>query len=116
MSISIKFSANLLWLKEIQNCTNKGTDPLQREDNHKIKNLLRSLKNFLLENDRTKIAQIDMKAFWHSADLSLYKIWYPGVGRGHKGGNCFYTCILKEIYRNETYGQFQSNLVQTILA
>jgi hypothetical protein len=35
MPISIKLSTNNFWIKEIIKLSNKGPDPLQREDNHK---------------------------------------------------------------------------------
>jgi hypothetical protein len=33
---SIKLSINHAWVKRILNCSNKGSDPLQRGDNYKI--------------------------------------------------------------------------------
>jgi hypothetical protein len=50
--ISIKLSANHLWVKGILNCTNKGPCPLQRGDNHKNAKILRGhLKKFFLEKN-----------------------------------------------------------------
>jgi hypothetical protein len=37
------------------------------------------LKIFFLENHWAKVAHIYMKSFWHSADLSFYKLWSPRV-------------------------------------
>jgi hypothetical protein len=39
-----------------------------------------------------------------------------GFGRGHKRGNNFYMSMLERMFLNETSRQFESNLVQTILA
>jgi hypothetical protein len=57
-----------------------------------------------------------MKNSRHSADSNLYKSWFPGVRRDYKVGNKFFMSILERIFLNETSGQFQINLVQTILA
>jgi hypothetical protein len=35
-SISMKLYTNHAWVKGILNCSNKGSDPLQRGDNYKI--------------------------------------------------------------------------------
>jgi hypothetical protein len=35
MPISIKLGMNHPWVKGILNCSNKGSGPLQKEDNHK---------------------------------------------------------------------------------
>jgi hypothetical protein len=57
-SISIKHGTNHLSVKGFQNCTiYKGPAPLQRGGNHK--NLVRSLKNVLLENYSARICHID---------------------------------------------------------
>jgi hypothetical protein len=80
--ISIKRSTSHPWVKGILNCSNKGPDPLQREDNHKNANIWRGYwKICFLENHWDKIAHICMKAFWHSADLSLYKLYIPCASR-----------------------------------
>jgi hypothetical protein len=47
MPISIKLCTKYPWVKGIQNCSNKGSDPLQRGDNYKNAKLVwaGSLKN-----------------------------------------------------------------------
>jgi hypothetical protein len=76
--------------KEIQNCSNKGPDPLQRGDNHNNAKMGVVVEKFLLENHRARIAQICMKALWHCANSSLYKLWSLGVWRGHNREKLFY--------------------------
>jgi hypothetical protein len=95
--ISIKLGTNLPWVKGLLNCTNKRPVPLQRGDIHKnAKNLTRSW-NFFLENHLARIAHIYMKAFWHCADLSLYKLWSPtGSGWGIQGGKLFLHLYIKK--------------------
>jgi hypothetical protein len=46
--ISIKLGINHPWVKGILICSNKGTGPLQRGDNHK--NGVGSFKNLVLQN------------------------------------------------------------------
>jgi hypothetical protein len=73
--ISIKLGTTHPWVNGILNCSNKGSGPLQRGDNDKNANIWQGDWNFFfLENHWAKIAHISMKAFWHSADLSLYKL------------------------------------------
>jgi hypothetical protein len=70
--ISIKHGTNHPWVKGFQNCTNKGPVPLQRGDNHKkCKNLVRSLKNFLLENHSARIRHTDFT--WKLSDICRFK-------------------------------------------
>jgi hypothetical protein len=46
-------------VKEIQVCTNKGPNPLQRGDNHKTVEMeMGSFKNLLLQNHRANFNQI----------------------------------------------------------
>ena len=47
------------------------------------------MKKFFLENHWARITHIFMKAFWDSADLSLYKLWSPRVKLGTQEGELF---------------------------
>jgi hypothetical protein len=105
--ISINLGTNHHWVRGIINCTNKRSF-LQRGDNHKTAKSWLGNHIFPPENHWARMAHIYMKAFWHSADLCLYKlwslrfrVWYIG------GGGYFFICILE---------RFQSSLVQTFLA
>jgi hypothetical protein len=71
-------------------CSNKGSGPLQRGDNHKkCKNGVDSFKN-LLQNHCARIDHIYMTAFWYNLDLELFTSWSPWVGRGHDRENHIY--------------------------
>jgi hypothetical protein len=50
-------------------------------------------KVFFLENHWAKIAHIYMKAFWHSADLSLYKLLSPRVEVEDTKGETIFTFL-----------------------
>jgi hypothetical protein len=63
--ISIKLGTNHLWVKGIQNCTNKGPGPLQRED---------------LKISRTTESE------------ELIFTWTLGVGMDHYRENHIYMC------------------------
>jgi hypothetical protein len=106
--ISIKLGTNHPWVKEILDYTNKGPGPFQRGDNHKkCKNLARSLKRFLLQNHWARIAHIFMKAFWDSANLSLYKLWSPRVKVGDtRGGTIFTFVYWKESFKMKHQANF----------
>jgi hypothetical protein len=86
----------LMW-RESKIAQIKGQVLFKGELITKCKSGMRSLKNLLLENHQTRIAQIYTKASWHSADTSLCK-WSLGAGRGHSRGNYFYMCILEESF------------------
>jgi hypothetical protein len=61
---SIKHGTNFPWMKGVRLCSNKGTDPLQRGDNHKkYKNGMGSFKN-LLQNHWANFNET-----WHKSSL-----------------------------------------------
>jgi hypothetical protein len=60
--MTIKLDTNHPCMKGIQVCSNKGSDPLQRRDNHKNENIGWVLfKNLFLKNHCARKAQIYMK-------------------------------------------------------
>jgi hypothetical protein len=55
--------------------------------------LANSLKTFFLENHWATIAHIYMKDFWHSADLSLYKLLSLRIKVGDARGDIISTFV-----------------------
>jgi hypothetical protein len=73
---------------------------------------LRWAKDLLLKNHWARTSHIYMKAFRYNVDSNLFKLWSPGVGRGHNTENHIYKCLYwKKKSSPEPAGQFQSNLV-----
>jgi hypothetical protein len=99
--------------KEIQNCTDEGPCPLQREDNYK--NEVESFKNLHCKKQWTRIAHIYMKAFWYNVALNLLRSWSLGVGRDHNSENICKCLYLKITFSSEPTSKYQLNLVQIIL-
>jgi hypothetical protein len=55
------------------------------------------LKIFLFTT-RSQNSSYLHETFWHSADLSLYKLWSPRIKVGDKRENYFYISILEKIF------------------
>jgi hypothetical protein len=88
---------------------------LVQRDITKCKNVVRSLKIFLLENHRAKIAQIYKKTSWRSADSSLYKLWSSGVEMGHNRGNNFTWVYWKESFKMKHLTNFNQTWYKPFL-
>jgi hypothetical protein len=102
------FVQNHPWVKGIPNCRNRGPDGLQRGDNHK--NLWGHWIFSPLKNHRARRAHIYMKSFWHSADLRLHKLWFPGS----RGLGC--TCIYwKECFKMKHLANFNQTWYKPFL-
>jgi hypothetical protein len=72
---------------------------------------------FFPENHWSKIVHIYMKAFWHSADLSLYKLWSPSVKVGDSRGETILTFVYwKESFKMKHLANFNQTLIQTYIA
>jgi hypothetical protein len=63
MQISINLGTNHCWVKEILNCSNKESGPLQRGDNYKNVKMGWGLFKDLLKNHKVRRDQVYMKAF-----------------------------------------------------
>jgi hypothetical protein len=80
----MKLGTNHSWVKGILDCSNKGPDPLQMGDNHKIAKM-----GCGHPNHWARIGHIYMKAFWYNIDSELFKPWSMGVRRGHNREKIF---------------------------
>jgi hypothetical protein len=88
--IWIKLGTNYPWIKGIQNCTNKGTGPLERRDNHKNANKGWGHLKIFFKNCWARRAHIYKEVFWQNVDSSLFKSGVESCSRENHIYMCLY--------------------------